>query len=77
MLATTLLDAKPHHRSTFAMPSIWPLISAITLTGLFVGSIFTPWAVVWGALPLMFALIGWFWPTQEETERHLAVEQRL
>jgi cytochrome c oxidase subunit 1 len=27
-----------------------------------IGSIFTPWMVVWGSLPVMVTLIGWFWP---------------
>jgi cytochrome c oxidase subunit 1 len=25
-------------------------------------SIFTPWAVVWGALPVAASITGWFWP---------------
>jgi cytochrome c oxidase subunit I+III len=29
---------------------------------LFVGSIFTPWAVVWGTVPVAIALTAWFWP---------------
>ena len=29
---------------------------------MFIGSIFTPWAVVWGAIPLAITLTGWFWP---------------
>jgi hypothetical protein len=43
-------------------PSIWPLLTAIATTGLFIWSIFTPWAVVYMALPLFAALTGWFWP---------------
>jgi cytochrome c oxidase subunit 1 len=27
-----------------------------------VASIFTPWAVVWGSIPLAITLIGLFWP---------------
>jgi cytochrome c oxidase subunit I+III len=27
-----------------------------------IGSIFTPWAVVWGAIPVGLALIAWFYP---------------
>jgi cytochrome c oxidase subunit 1 len=27
-----------------------------------IASIFTPWAMVWGAVPLAATLIGWFWP---------------
>ena len=27
-----------------------------------IGSIFTPSALVWGAIPVGFALVGWFYP---------------
>jgi cytochrome c oxidase subunit I+III len=36
---------------------------------LFIGSIFTPWAVVWGSIPVAVALIGWFWPKTIEDEQ--------
>jgi cytochrome c oxidase subunit 1 len=29
---------------------------------MFVSSMFTPWAVVIGAVPVGVALIAWFWP---------------
>jgi cytochrome c oxidase subunit 1 len=32
------------------------------LTIAFIASIFTPWAVVWGALLMAPPLIFWFWP---------------
>lgn len=37
---------------------------------MFIGSIFNPWAVVYGALPAALALIGWFWPkgTKEDAD---------
>ncbi|WP_448190843.1 cytochrome c oxidase subunit I [Azospirillum sp. sgz301742] len=62
LLTTSVVDAEPEVREPSPSPSIWPLVSAIALTGLFIGSVFTPWAVVWGAIPLTLALIGWFWP---------------
>jgi len=71
VLVTTLLDARPDHRITFPEPSIWPLLSAIAVSILFVGSIFTPWAVVWGSIPVVIGLIGWFWPKPGETEKDL------
>jgi cytochrome c oxidase subunit I+III len=74
VLVTTLLDAKPNHRFSMPGPSIWPLISAVAVTILFVGSIFTPWAVVWGSIPVTVALIGWFWPKKKETEEETAEE---
>jgi cytochrome c oxidase subunit I+III len=62
VLITTLLDAEPDHRSLFPEPSIWPLLTAVAVSGLFIGSIFTPWAVLVGAAPVFITLTGWFWP---------------
>jgi cytochrome c oxidase subunit I+III len=62
VLVTGALDAEPDHRSEFPPPSIWPFLAALATTGLFIGSIFTPWAVPIGALPLFVTLVGWFWP---------------
>src|SRR4051812_22081575 len=75
-LITTVLDAVPDHRLTFPSPSIWPFVSAIAVTVLFLGSIFTPWAVVWGAIPVAIAVTLWFWPKPAETETHLRIEKR-
>jgi cytochrome c oxidase subunit I+III len=62
VLVTHLLDATPDHRSEFPEPSIWPFLTALATTALFIGSIFTPWAVVYGTVPLFVTLTGWFWP---------------
>jgi cytochrome c oxidase subunit 1 len=62
VLVTGALDALPDHRSEFPEPSIWPLLAALATTALFIGSIFTPWAVPIGALPVFVTLVGWFWP---------------
>jgi K+-sensing histidine kinase KdpD len=32
------------------------------------GSIFTPWALVWGALPVGVALTIWFWPQRPRSQ---------
>jgi cytochrome c oxidase subunit 1 len=61
-LSTTLIDAEPDIREASAEPSIWPLLAAIATSVLFVGSVFTPWAVVWGSIPVIIALVAWFWP---------------
>jgi cytochrome c oxidase subunit 1 len=29
---------------------------------MFIGSIFTPWAVLIGAVPMFVTFTGWFWP---------------
>jgi cytochrome c oxidase subunit I+III len=62
LLITGAVDAEPDHRGELPEPSIWPLLAALATTGLFIGSIFTPWAVPIGALPLFVTLVGWFWP---------------
>jgi cytochrome c oxidase subunit I len=62
VLVSTVTDARPDLRETSPQPSIWPLLSALAVGGTFLGSIFTPWAVVWGAIPVGLALICWFWP---------------
>jgi len=75
-LVTTLLDARPDHRTIFPTPGIWPFVSAVALTFFFIASIFTPWAVVWATIPVIIAVTAWFWPDREETEKHLAVERK-
>jgi len=62
ILVTSLSEAAPDIRESSPRPSIWPLLAAIALTIFFIGSIFTPWAVVWGTPPLGLTLLGWFWP---------------
>jgi cytochrome c oxidase subunit 1 len=74
VLVTKPLDAEPDHLTLFPSPSIWPFLSSLAVTGLFIGSIFTPWAVVWGAIPVAITLTGWFWPTKKETEMKREIE---
>jgi cytochrome c oxidase subunit 1 len=62
LLLTTPVEGKPDYRQSSPAPSIWPLLTALATGAMFVGSIFTPWALVWGALPLAAAVTGWFWP---------------
>ena len=74
LLVTRLHDAAPDHIQADPNPSIWPLVSALTVTALFIGSIFTGWALIWGAVPVTIALIGWFWPKQDEIEIERDIE---
>jgi hypothetical protein len=62
LLVTTVGSALPEVRESSPCPSIWPFWSALATTALLLGSILTPWAVVWGAVPVTIVLIGWFWP---------------
>jgi cytochrome c oxidase subunit I+III len=76
VLITTVVDAYPDHRLPFPKPTIWPFVSAVAVTALFIGSIFTPWAVVWGSIPVAIAVTLWFWPRESETRENLALEKR-
>ena len=69
-VVTTVSEARADLRETSPAPSIWPLLAALAVGGTFIGSIFTPWAVVWGSIPVAITLIGWFWPkgTKEDEE---------
>ena len=59
----------------FPMPTPWPFLAAVATTVLFVASIFTPWAVVWGSIPVAVALVAWFWPPRLEAGQELAMEK--
>ncbi|MGF7147328.1 cytochrome c oxidase subunit 1 [Sphingomonas zeicaulis] len=77
VLVTSLIDATPRYRQNSVGPSIWPLVAAVAVAALFVGSIFTPWAIMWGALPVGIALTLWFWPTRPRaTSGPLAVRSQ-
>ncbi|MFL6694480.1 MAG: cbb3-type cytochrome c oxidase subunit I, partial [Ramlibacter sp.] len=75
-LVTTLADAIPSHRAAFPSPTPWPFLSAIASTIFLAGSVFTPWAVVWGAVPVAIALTAWFWPKRHEVASALSLEKR-
>jgi cytochrome c oxidase subunit 1 len=75
ILATTVVDAVPDLRVDFPSPTPWPFVSAIATTVLFIGSIFTPWAVVWGSIPVAIAVTAWFWPKKDEPRRHAPKER--
>jgi cytochrome c oxidase subunit I len=62
LIVSSVAQAQPEARETSPRDSIWPLVTALATTVLLVWSIFTPWAVVWGSLPVAAALVGWFWP---------------
>ncbi|TPK76143.1 cytochrome c oxidase subunit I [Mesorhizobium sp. B2-4-17] len=62
VIAGTVADAVPQIRQPSADNSIWPFLAAIAVGVAFLASIYTPWAVVWGSLPVAVTFIGWFWP---------------
>jgi cytochrome c oxidase subunit 1 len=69
LLVTSTAEATPQLRESSPEPSIWPLIAAIAVGATFLGSIFTPWAVVWGVPPISIALALWFWPKSPEEDQ--------
>ena len=69
LLLTTVVSAKPDVREPSGEPSLWPFIASIAMTVMFVSSIFSPWAVVFGTIPVAVALLAWFWPKSREPER--------
>jgi cytochrome c oxidase subunit I+III len=75
MLVTGVMDAEPVHLDESPDPSIWLFLAAVATSGMFVASIFTPWAIVYGSPPIAVTLIGWFWPKKrahEEVEEPFA-----
>jgi cytochrome c oxidase subunit 1 len=67
VLITSVADARLDHRLWLPGSTPWPFLAAVAATILFVGSIFTPWAVVWGTVPVAIATTAWFWPKREMT----------
>jgi cytochrome c oxidase subunit 1 len=65
VLITSVADAKVDHRLWLPSSTAWPFWAAVATTILFVGSIFTPWAIVWGAVPVAIAATLWFWPKRD------------
>jgi cytochrome c oxidase subunit 1 len=41
---------------------------------MFVSSIFSPWAVAFGTVPVAIALIAWFWPKSPEPSFEPVIE---
>ena len=62
LVVTSVAEARPEARETSPGNSIWPLLAAIATSVMLIWSIFSPWAVVWGSIPLAVTLVGWFWP---------------
>jgi cytochrome c oxidase subunit I len=68
VLVTSLVEAEPQMIESSMPPSIWPLVAGIVTSITLLASIFTPWAIVWGALPVGCALTFWFWPKGAKEE---------
>ena len=66
MLLTSIAEARPTARWGCPDPSIWPFLSALTLTLQFIWTIFDPWGWVWASIPMAVAMTVWFWPKKSE-----------
>jgi cytochrome c oxidase subunit 1 len=62
LLVTSVVEALPEARESSPRNSVWPLWAAIATSVMLIWSMFSPWAVVWGSIPIAATLIGWFWP---------------
>ncbi|HYE90060.1 MAG TPA: cbb3-type cytochrome c oxidase subunit I, partial [Terriglobales bacterium] len=65
VLITSLVDADPDHRHRLNGPTVWPLLTALSVAIALVGGLFTPWAWALGLALVGIALGGWFWPSHE------------
>jgi cytochrome c oxidase subunit 1 len=74
LILTTVIDARPDIREPSPMPSIWPFISALAMTAMFISSIFSPWAVLVGTFPVTAALVAWFWPKSGSVSAEPVIE---
>ena len=64
ILLTTVVAAAPDLREPVPAASLWPLIGAMAVGIVFVASIFSPWALVFGLVPCGIAFAAWFWPKE-------------
>jgi cytochrome c oxidase subunit I len=68
LVVSSVVAAEPRSRESSVGHSIWPFWAAVATSIMLIWSIFSPWAVVWGSIPVAITLVGWFWPkgTPEE-----------
>jgi len=68
VLVTTTFDAEPDHRHVNPDASIWPLFLALCMGVVWIGSIFTPWAVLGGFGLTLLGMLGWGWQSSRQLE---------
>jgi cytochrome c oxidase subunit I+III len=66
ILVTAGIEATPDLREPVPGPSPWPLVAAIVTAIVLIASVFTPWALAWGLLPVGVAMIAWLFPRDED-----------
>jgi cytochrome c oxidase subunit I+III len=66
VLVTRVVDAEPDHTTHAALPSIMPLVTALSTGALIITCLFTPWGLPIGAIAVSATLFVWFWPTDRK-----------
>jgi cytochrome c oxidase subunit 1 len=66
VLVTTTFDAEPDYRHRQPRSSIWPFFLALCMAETWIGSIFTPWAVLIGFGLTLLGMLGWGWQSSEQ-----------
>ncbi|AEH90867.1 cytochrome c oxidase subunit I [Mesorhizobium opportunistum] len=66
LVVTSVTEARPDIREEPPAPSIWPFLAAFATAVIFIGSIYTPWAITWGSPVVAIVLVAWFWPKSME-----------
>ncbi|MDE3761526.1 cytochrome c oxidase subunit I [Sinorhizobium meliloti] len=69
VVITTATEALPDLKESSPDPTVWPFVSAVVVGVIFIASIFTPWAVAWGAPVAALVITAWFWPKSMEEDR--------
>jgi cytochrome c oxidase subunit 1 len=69
VVITTTTEALPDLKESSPDPTVWPFVSAIVVGVIFIASIFTPWALAWGAPAAAVVIIAWFWPKSIEEDK--------
>jgi cytochrome c oxidase subunit 1 len=60
VLVSEVMDAEPMHVETVSAPTIWTFWTALATSALLMATMFTPWGLPLGALPLAFTATMWF-----------------
>ncbi|HVX38711.1 MAG TPA: cytochrome c oxidase subunit I [Gemmatimonadaceae bacterium] len=71
VLITTAFDARPDCRHQHPTGSIWPLFLALCMGVIFIGSIFSPYFVLWGTGLSAIGCVGWAITSTKSPEREI------
>ncbi|MDB5444745.1 MAG: cytochrome oxidase [Phenylobacterium sp.] len=77
VLLTSVSDAAPDVREGSPKPTIWPFVTTIAISFMFIASIFDEWWLIWGSIPIALCFIGWFWPKASHSKLVGAPDDRI